>query len=183
MSIDDSLHSIFGVSKIAADIMAQEYGKYFGLKTGIFRGGCLTGPNHSGTELHGFLSYLMKCSIRKTPYNIYGHKGKQVRDNIHSYDLIQMFWNFFKNPRFGEVYNVGGSRFSNCSVIEAIDKIDEITGNKLNYSYIDTTRIGDHKWWISDVSKFKKHYPLWNYNYDLDKILKEIFDEMTRKNK
>ncbi len=183
MSIDNSLHSIFGASKIAADIMVQEYGKYFGLNTGVFRGGCLTGPNHSGSELHGFLSYLMKCCIEDRSYNIYGYNGKQVRDNIHSYDLIKMFWSFFQNPKCGEVYNVGGSRFSNCSVIEAINKINVITGNKLDYHYINKQRIGDHKWWISDVSKFKRHYPLWDWHYDLDKILKDMYVEMTEHRK
>ncbi len=169
MSIDQSKHSIFGASKVAADIMVQEYGKYFGMKTGVFRGGCLTGPNHSGAQLHGFLAYLMKCAINKNQYTIFGYKGKQVRDNIHSYDLVRMFWYFYQAPRTGEVYNAGGGRYSNCSMLEAIDICEEITGNKLNYYYSETNRIGDHIWYISDLSKFKLHYPNWNWTYDLKK--------------
>ena len=176
MSIDQSLHSLFGASKVAADVLTQEYGKYFGLKTGIFRGGCLTGPNHSGTKLHGFLSYLMKCAITKEHYTIFGYKGKQVRDNIHSYDLINMFWHFYQNPKQGEVYNVGGSRYSNCSMLEAIKMCEEITGNKMNYSYIEKNRIGDHIWYISDVSKFKKDYPSWNFTYSIKDILIQIYE-------
>jgi CDP-paratose 2-epimerase len=174
MSIDQSKHSLFGVSKVAADILVQEYGKYFGMKTGVFRGGCLTGPNHSGAKLHGFLSYLMKCAITGDQYNIFGYKGKQVRDNIHSYDLVNMFWHFFNNPRPGEVYNAGGGRFSNCSVLEAIAMCERITGNKMNYTYSEQNRIGDHIWWISDVSKFKTHYPQWGWTYDLEDILVEM---------
>ena len=176
MSIDQSLHSLFGASKVAADILVQEYGRYFGMKTGVFRGGCLTGPNHSGTQLHGFLSYLMKCAITKQHYTIFGYKGKQVRDNIHSFDLINMFWHFYKNPKRGEVYNVGGGRHSNCSMLEAIKMCEEITGNKMNYSYSEKNRIGDHIWYISNVSKFKKDYPEWNFTYNIKDILVEIYE-------
>lgn len=176
MTIDQSKHSIFGASKVAADVLVQEYGKYFGLKTGVFRGGCLTGPNHSGAKLHGFLSYLMKCAITGEHYTIFGYKGKQVRDNIHSRDLVNMFWHFYKNPGCGEVYNAGGGRHSNCSMLEAIRSCEKITGNKMNYSYTDNNRIGDHIWWISDVSKFKSHYPQWDWHYDVNAILTEIHD-------
>jgi len=178
MSIDNSKHSLFGASKIAADILCQEYGKYFGMNVGVFRGGCLTGPNHSGAQLHGFLSYLMKCNITKEHYTIFGYKGKQVRDNIHSWDLINMFWHFYQNPKQGEVYNAGGSRFSNCSMKEAITICEKITGNKMNYSYSETNRVGDHIWWISDLSKFKKDYPDWKWKYSLTDILSQIYDEM-----
>lgn len=176
MTIDQSTHSIFGASKVAADVLVQEYGKYFGMKTGVFRGGCLTGPNHSGTQLHGFLSYLMKCAITGDHYTIFGYKGKQVRDNIHSYDLINMFWHFYQAPRQGEVYNAGGGRFANCSMKEAIVVCEEITGKKMNYSYSENSRVGDHIWYISDLSKFKNHYPGWNYKYDLKTTLEEIFN-------
>ncbi|WP_028982333.1 NAD-dependent epimerase/dehydratase family protein [Sporocytophaga myxococcoides] len=176
MTIDQSTHSIFGASKVSADILVQEYGRYFGMKTGVFRGGCLTGPNHSGTQLHGFLSYLMKCAITGEHYTIFGYKGKQVRDNIHSYDLINMFWHFYQNPGQGEVYNAGGGRFANCSMKEAILICEKITGKKMNYSYSDTSRVGDHIWYISDLSKFKNHYPAWNYKYDLPNTLEEIFN-------
>lgn len=181
MSVDQSKHSIFGASKIAADIMVQEYGRYFGIKTGVFRGGCLTGPNHSGAQLHGFLSYLMKCAITGTTYTIFGYKGKQVRDNIHSRDLIEMFWQFYKEPRPGEVYNAGGGRFSNCSMLEAIDLCEKITGNKMNYQYAETNRIGDHIWYISDVSKFKSHYPEWNYQFGLEATMAQIFENMVKR--
>ncbi len=175
MSIDNCKHSIFGASKVAADIMVQEYGKYFGMRTGIFRGGCLTGPNHSGTQLHGFLSYLMLCAINHEHYTILGYKGKQVRDNIHSYDLVNMFWHFYKNPRTGEIYNAGGSRFSSCSIIEGIRLCEKITGNTLSYSYSNENRIGDHIWYISDVSKFKSHYPGWEYTYNIEETLLEMY--------
>jgi CDP-paratose 2-epimerase len=176
MSIDQSKHSLFGASKVAADILVQEYGKYFDMKTGVFRGGCLTGPNHSGTKLHGFLSYLMKCAITGDHYTVFGYKGKQVRDNIHSYDLVNMFWHFYQNPKCGEVYNAGGSRHSNCSMKEAIKMCEEITGKKMNYSYAEDNRIGDHIWYISDVSKFKNHYSEWNFKYDISDILEQIFE-------
>ena len=180
MSIDNSKHSLFGASKVAADILAQEYGKYFAMNVGIFRGGCLTGPNHSGTQLHGFLSYLMKCAVTGEHYSVFGYKGKQVRDNIHSWDLVNMFWQFFQNPRQGEVYNAGGGRFSNCSMIEAIQLCEEITGKKMNYSYMETNRIGDHIWYISDLSKFKEHYPEWQWKYNMNDILVQIFQNVKK---
>ena len=178
MSIDQTKHSLFGASKVAADVLVQEYGRYFGMKTGVFRGGCLTGPNHSGAQLHGFLAYLMKCAINGNHYTIFGYGGKQVRDNIHSYDLVNMFWHFFQNPRAGEVYNAGGGRFANCSMLEAIDWCEKISGNKVNYSYSETNRIGDHIWYISDVSRFKSHYPGWDWKFNLESTLIEMHDCM-----
>lgn len=175
MSIDQSKHSLFGASKAAADVLAQEYGKYFGMNVGVFRGGCLTGPNHSGAQLHGFLSYLMKCAVTGNHYTVFGYKGKQVRDNIHAFDLVNMFYHFYLAPRQGEVYNAGGGRHSNCSMKEAIRMCEEITGKKMNYSYAEDNRIGDHIWYISDLTKFKSHYPGWNYRYDLKDILEQIF--------
>lgn len=176
MSIDQSKHSLFGASKVAADILTQEYGKYFGIKTGILRGGCLTGPNHSGAQLHGFLSYLMKCAITGDKYHVFGYKGKQVRDNIHSYDFVNAMYHFYMNPKISEVYNMGGSRQINCSMLEAIMLCEDIAGKKINRIYEEKNRIGDHIWWISDVSKFKKHYPNWKYKYGLKEILIEIFE-------
>lgn len=178
MSIDHTKHSVFGASKVAADIMVQEYGRYFEMNTGIFRGGCLTGSKHSGTQLHGFLSYLMKCAVTGNHYTIFGYKGKQVRDNIHSFDLVNMFWHFYQAPRQGEVYNAGGGRHSNCSMIEAIKLCEEISGNKMNFSYSENNRIGDHIWWISDVSKFKLHYPGWNWQWDLKATLGQMHKNM-----
>lgn len=178
MSVDNSKHSLFGASKLSADIVVQEYGRYYGMKTVCFRGGCLTGSNHSGTELHGFLAYLMKCSITRDKYYIFGYKGKQVRDNIHAYDLVNMFWKFFQNPKIGEVYNAGGSRFSNCSILEAISLCEEKSGNKLQWEYCEENRIGDHIWWVSDIRKFKSHFPDWEYTYSLDDIITEIYDQM-----
>jgi CDP-paratose 2-epimerase len=177
MTIDNSKHSVFGASKVAADVMVQEYGKYFGLKTVCFRGGCLTGPKHSGAMLHGFLSYLMKCAIKNDKYTIFGYEGKQVRDNIHAYDLVNMFWHFYKNPRHGEVYNAGGSRYSNCSMKEAVALCEEITEKKMRINYDNNNRIGDHIWYISDIKKFKDHYPDWSYKYGIKDILLEIYDE------
>jgi len=176
MSIDQTLHSLFGASKVAADVLVQEYGRYFDMHTACFRGGCLTGPNHSGTQLHGFLAYLMKCTATGNPYTVFGYQGKQVRDNIHSYDLIQAFDHFFQAPRCGEVYNIGGSRFSNCSMLEAIQICEEITGSELNRNYSETNRVGDHIWWISDVSKFESHFPEWKLTYNIPRILQEIYD-------
>ena len=176
MTIDQSKHSLFGVSKVAADVLTQEYGRYFGLQTGTFRGGCLTGPAHSGAELHGFLAYLVKCAISGKTYTIYGYKGKQVRDNIHSYDLVNAFWHFLQSPRAGAVYNMGGSRHSNCSVLEAIQIIKELSGEQVNYQLSDQARSGDHIWWISDVRKFQHDYPEWSYQYDLNRIMQEIVD-------
>ncbi len=180
MSIDHSTHSLFGVSKASADLMVQEYGRYFGLKTAAFRGGCLTGPAHSGTVLHGFLSYLMRCCISGKKYFIYGYKGKQVRDNIHSQDLTNALYHFFKNSRQGEVYNIGGGRHSNISVLEAIELCQEISGNKLDYEYVEQNRLGDHEWWISGLSKFKSHYPKWRLEYNIREILQEIYDVQKR---
>ena len=174
MSIDHTKHSIFGASKVAADVMVQEYGKYFGFKTAVFRGGCLTGPSHSGAELHGFLAYLIKCINSGKKYTIFGYKGKQVRDNIHSHDLVNAFYHFYKKPRSGEVYNMGGARNSNISMLEAIEKIEKLLGKKANYELSKENRIGDHIWYISDVSKFKKYYPGWDFEYDIDDILKEM---------
>jgi CDP-paratose 2-epimerase len=178
MSIDQTKHSVFGASKVAADVMVQEYGKYFGMKTGVFRGGCLTGPNHSGAQLHGFLAYLMKCAISKNHYTIFGYKGKQVRDNIHSHDLVNMFWHYYQNPRQGEVYNAGGGRHANCSMLEAIDWCEKIAGNKMSFSYSETNRIGDHIWYVSDVNKFKSHYPTWDWTFNLEQTLVEMHDKM-----
>ena len=161
MSIDASMHSVFGASKVAADVMVQEYGRYFGLKTACFRGGCLTGPGHSGAELHGFLSYLVKCAVTGRPYTVFGYKGKQVRDNIHSYDLVNAFWHFYRAPRSGEVYNIGGGPASNCSMLEAIAIVEGLTGRPLQWSYSDTNRAGDHIWWVSDIRRFAAHYPEW----------------------
>jgi len=174
MSIDYTKHSLFGASKAAADVLVQEYGRYFGMPTVSFRGGCLTGPAHAGTELHGFLSYLMICTVSGRPYRIFGYKGKQVRDNIHSFDLVEAFVEFIRAPRAGEVYNIGGSRHSNCSMLEAIEMCEEISGKKLSWSYEEANRIGDHIWWISDVRKFQQHYPDWQFRYGTREILDEI---------
>lgn len=174
MSIDMCLHSLFGASKVAADVLVQEYGRYFGMRTACFRGGCLTGPNHAGTQLHGFLSYLVKCTLTGTPYTVFGYKGKQVRDNIHSADLIRAFHAFYRAPRSGEVYNIGGGRFSNCSMLEAINLAQDICGRELNWRYQDDNRIGDHIWWISDITRFASHYPEWSLQYDVPKIISEI---------
>jgi CDP-paratose 2-epimerase len=181
MNIDASLHSLFGVSKLSGDLMVQEYGRYFGMFTVCFRGGCLTGPNHSGAELHGFLAYLMKCAVTKTEYRIFGYKGKQVRDNIHSFDLVNAFYHFILNPKKAVVYNIGGSRFSNCSMKEAIQKCEEISGNKMKVQYLDDNRVGDHIWWISDISKFKNDYPNWELTYNIDDILTEINMSLNRR--
>jgi CDP-paratose 2-epimerase len=181
MSIDQSKHSLFGISKAASDLLIQEYGRYFGMKTATFRGGCLTGPTHSGTKLHGFLSYLMKCTMMGTPYQVFGYNGKQVRDNIHSYDLINAFYHFYQSPKIGEVYNMGGSRYSNCSMLEAIQHCELIVEKKLDWTYCESNRIGDHIWWISDVSKFKAHYPGWDLTYTVPDILKEMFVQNTER--
>jgi CDP-paratose 2-epimerase len=175
MSVDGTLHSLFGASKLAADTLVQEYGRYFGMKTTCFRGGCLTGPNHSGTQLHGFLAYLMKCAMMGTPYTIFGYKGKQVRDNIHSADLIQAFHHVFMKPRSGAVYNIGGGRFSNCSMLEAVKLCEDISGNQLIRTYVEENRRGDHIWWISDLSHFKADYPNWRLRFDVPEILQQIY--------
>ena len=177
MSIDNTKHSVFGASKVAADVMCQEYGKYFGMNVGIFRGGCLTGPNHAGAELHGFLSYLVKCIVTDRPYTIFGYKGKQVRDNIHSWDLVNMFWEFHNNPKQGEVYNAGGGRENSTSILEAIDTINKIAGTNWNkYTISQQNRIGDHVWYISDLTKFKKDYTQWNITIDLAETIKQMID-------
>lgn len=175
-AIDRSMHSLFGVSKASADLMVQEYGRYFGMKTACFRGGCLTGPGHAGTELHGFLAYLMKCTATGRPYSVIGYKGKQVRDNIHSADLVEAFWQFFQAPRSGEVYNIGGGREVNCSMLEAIALCEEISGRRLEWSYREDSRLGDHIWWISDTRRFKQHYPGWGPRHGLRRILEEIHE-------
>jgi CDP-paratose 2-epimerase len=175
MSIDATKHSLFGASKAAADLLVQEYGRYFGLPTACFRGGCLTGPAHAGAELHGFLSYLMKCCVSGRAYRVFGYKGKQVRDNIHSFDLVAAFAAFIHTPRVAEIYNIGGGRFCNCSILEAIALCEEISGRKLTWIYEETNRIGDHIWWISDVRKFQSHYPHWKFRYGLREILEEIY--------
>lgn len=174
MSLDNSKHSLMGVSKLAGDILAQEYAKYFGLNVGIFRCGCITGPGHAGAQLHGFLSYLVKCIMQGKRYKVFGYKGKQVRDNIHACDLVTAFDHFAKNPKPGEVYNMGGSRFSNVSILEAIDKIEKLTNKKAKIVFTYNQRKGDHKWYISDVRKFQNHYPDWQYKYNIDDILKDL---------
>jgi CDP-paratose 2-epimerase len=176
MAIDHSLHSIFGVSKVAADVMVQEYGRYFGMNTAAFRGGTLTGPAHSAAELHGFLAYLMRCVMEGRTYNLYGYKGKMVRDAIHSHDVLTAFEAFYRNPRCGEVYNLGGGRFSNASHIEAFRMAEEISGREAKINYVDEARLGDHKWYVSSMAKFASHYPGWQLTYDVPAILREIHD-------
>ena len=176
-SIDSCTHSFFGVSKTYADLIVQEYGKNVGLKTVSFRGGCITGPNHSGAKLHGFLSYLVKQCLSKKKYSLIGYKGKQVRDNIHSYDLVNCFWVFFKNPRYGEVYNIGGGRFSNCSIVEAINIVEKIANIEVKRNFEKRNRVGDHIWYISDLKKFKKHYPKWKQKYNTNKIISELIEK------
>lgn len=179
MSIDHTTHSVFGASKVAADVLVQEYGRYFGMHTAVFRGGCLTGPRHSGAQLHGFLSYLMKCAITGQHYTVFGYKGKQVRDNIHAHDLVNMFWHFYQAPQAGgQVYNAGGGRFANCSMQEAIALCETITGNKMSYSYSDQNRVGDHIWYVSDVGHFQRQYPSWQPQYDLISTLTQIYNEL-----
>jgi CDP-paratose 2-epimerase len=182
MSIDDTKHSVFGASKVAADIMCQEYGKYFGMNVGIFRGGCLTGPGHQGAELHGFLSYLIKCIVFDKPYTIFGYKGKQVRDNIHSWDLVNMFWEFHQNPKQGEVYNVGGGRDNSISILETINYVNEkLNKNWDNFKITDTPRVGDHIWYITDLNKFKKDYPEWNIKYSVYDTIDQIIEKNLEK--
>jgi CDP-paratose 2-epimerase len=172
--IDRTLHSLFGASKASADLMAQEYGRYFGMNVGIFRGGCLTGPSHSGVELHGFLSYLVKVALAGGTYSVFGYKAKQVRDNIHSHDVVRAIEEFAANPRPGEVYNMGGGRENSVSMLEAIAKIEQITGKKLNWQYVDQNRKGDHICYISNLAKFKSHYPNWSITIGLDEIFSQI---------
>ncbi|BBO33007.1 NAD-dependent epimerase/dehydratase family protein [Lacipirellula parvula] len=175
-SIDQSMHSLFGASKVAADMLVQEYGRYFGMKTVCFRGGCLTGPSHSGTQLHGFLAYLMKCIVTGRAYTVFGYGGKQVRDNIHSLDLIRAFEAFHANPRSGAVYNIGGGRESNCSMLEAIGLCEQISGREAQWTYAEENRAGDHQWWISGLQRFKADYAGWRLEYDVAEILQEIYD-------
>ena len=174
MSIDNCTHSFFGASKSYADLIVQEYGRNIGLKTACFRAGCITGPNHSGAKLHGFLSYLVKVSLKQKKYTLIGYKGKQVRDNIHSSDLVNCFWEFYKKPRSGEVYNTGGGRYSNCSIIEALDYIQNQTSIKIKRIYKKENRIGDHIWYISNMQRFKKHFPNWKQKYNTKKILEKL---------
>jgi CDP-paratose 2-epimerase len=174
MSIDQSTHSLFGVSKAAADLLVQEYGRYFDMPTVCFRGGCLTGPQHAGAELHGFLSYLMKCVIEGRSYTVFGYGGKQVRDNIHCADLVEAFVEFAGSPRSAAVYNIGGGRRSNCSMHEAIEMCERIAGRELDWTLSEENRIGDHRWWISDLSDFERDYPEWRQRYGIEEILTEI---------
>ena len=176
MSVDGTLHSLFGASKVAADILVQEYGRYFGLKTACFRGGCLTGPGHSGAELHGFLAYLAKCALTGDNYTVFGYKGKQVRDNIHSHDLVNAFWHFYEKPRVAEIYNIGGGRNANCSMLEAIAMAEKITGKKFNWTYSDTHRVGDHMWWVSDITRFESHYPEWRIKHGIEEIMRAVIE-------
>jgi len=176
MTIDASLHSVFGASKVAADVMVQEYGRYFEMRTACFRGGTLTGPNHSAAELHGFLAYVMRCTMTATPYTVFGYKGKQVRDAIHSHDLVTAFDEVYRNPRSAAVYNIGGGRFSNCSVLEAIQLCQSIAGRELKWTYEDRNRVGDHIWWIGSNATFEADYPAWSLRYDVPAILQEIYD-------
>lgn len=173
-SIDQSKHSLFGVSKLSADLMVQEFGRYFNLKTAVFRGGCLTGPLHQGAELHGFLSYLLKCNLSGKKYFVKGYKGKQVRDNIHSSDLVNAFWHFFLSPRYAEVYNIGGGRYSNCSIIEANKIMENISNKKTKLIFESKPRSGDHIWWISDIRKFQSHYKNWNIKYNINSIIEDM---------
>jgi CDP-paratose 2-epimerase len=181
MSIDQSTHSLFGASKAAADLLVQEYGRYFGMNTVCFRGGCLTGPGHSGTQLHGFLSYLVRCALTDRPYTVFGYQGKQVRDNIHAFDLVNMFWHYHQKPRPGEVYNAGGGRQSHCSMQEAIALIEQIVGKKMNVSYAEANRVGDHIWYVSDLRKFQSHYPDWSFRYGLTEIIQQIVESQSHR--
>tara|TARA_Y100001970_G_scaffold287097_1_gene410898 strand:+ start:4045 stop:5091 length:1047 start_codon:yes stop_codon:yes gene_type:complete len=175
-SIDNCTHSFFGVSKTYADLIVQEYGKNVGLKTVSFRGGCITGPNHSGAKLHGFLSYLVKISISKKEYSLIGYKGKQVRDNLHSRDLVNCFWEFYKKPKYGEIYNIGGGRFSNCSILEALEILEKLKKIEIKKKMVKKNRVGDHIWYISDTKKFRKDYPNWKQKYNTQKIIEELIE-------
>jgi CDP-paratose 2-epimerase len=176
MPIDTCTHSIFGVSKAAADLMVQEYGRYFDMPTVCFRGGCLTGPQHAGAQLHGFLAYLMKCTVTGEPYTIFGYGGKQVRDNIHAADVVRAFAAFHANPRPGAVYNLGGGRDANVSMLEAIELCERIAGRRLDYQLTDKARIGDHRWWISDLDAFKRDHPGWTTTFGIEEVLRDIHD-------
>ncbi len=180
LSIDQSKHSLFGASKVAADILVQEYGRYFGMPTVAFRCGCLTGPAHAGTKMHGFLSYLVKCAVSGTPYVVIGYQGKQVRDNLHSADLVAAFDEYIQAPRPGEVYNMGGGRENSCSVREAIKLVEEVTGRQIEVQYDDNARQGDHKWWISDTRKFRRDYPGWKVSRSLTQIVEEIVAQFSK---
>ena len=175
-SIDGSKHSLFGASKVAADVMVQEYGRYFGMPTCCLRGGCLTGPNHAGVELHGFLSYLVKCNLEGREYKIFGYKGKQVRDNIHSEDVARFMWEFFQKPRVAETYNLGGGKANSCSILEAFELVSKFTGEKQIYSYVDQNRIGDHICYYSDLRKIKAHYPQWDVTVSLEETIRQIVE-------
>lgn len=179
MSLDQTTHSLFGASKVAADVLVQEYGRYFGMKTACFRGGCLTGPNHSGAMLHGFLAYLARCAVTGREYTVFGYKAKQVRDNIHSADLLTAFNAFFEAPRSAEVYNIGGGRASHCSMLEAIAICERLSGEgrRMNWSYQEQNRVGDHIWYVSDLRRFQSHYPQWRITHDVEQILAEIIEE------
>ncbi len=179
LSIDNCTHSFFGTSKSYADLIVQEYGRNIGLKTACFRAGCITGPNHSGAKLHGFLSFLVKTSITKRSYSMIGYKGKQVRDNIHSQDLVSGFWEYFKNPKYGEVYNIGGGRFSNCSVIEALNLVEKLINKRIKKRLITNNRVGDHIWYITNMKKFRAHYPNWKQKYSISYIIKELIEEFS----
>jgi CDP-paratose 2-epimerase len=181
MPIDRTLHSLFGASKVAADVMVQEFGRYFGLQTACFRGGCLTGPGHSGAQLHGFLAYLMRCAVTGRPYTVFGYKGKQVRDNIHVRDVAEAFWAFFQRPSAGAVFNLGGGRHSNCSMLEAIAMAQALTGRAMDISYGEDNRIGDHIWWISDTRAFQAAYPEWRYRYDIQTLMADIHAGVTER--
>ena len=174
MSVDQSLHSLFGASKLAADILVQEYGRYFGLSTGVFRGGCLTGAAHAGAQLHGFLSYLVHCAVQGKQYTVFGHQGKQVRDNLHAGDLANMFFEFFSDPAPGEGFNVGGSRWSNCSILEAIEMVDGLLGRKMEVEFAEDARRGDHAWWVSDIRKFRTRYPNWDFSFSIQGIIEDL---------
>lgn len=175
LRIDQSKHSLFGASKLAADVMVQEYGRYFGMNTCCLRGGCLTGPNHSGVELHGFLSYLVKCNVERRLYKVYGYKGKQVRDNIHSFDVARFIHAFIENPRPGEVYNIGGGKANSVSILEAFDRIADLSGRKMQYEYLENHREGDHICYYSDLSKMKLHYPGWDITKSLDDVFRDVY--------
>jgi CDP-paratose 2-epimerase len=181
MSLDRSLHSLFGVSKLAADALVQEYGRYFGMNTVCLRAGCITGPGHSAVALHGFLAYLAQCALTGTEYTIFGYGGKQVRDNLHAYDLVQMMWRYYQNPRPAEVYNVGGGRFSHCSLIEAVRLCESLTGRPMRASYRDEVRPGDHQFYVSDVRRFQAHYPDWAPTYSLERTLEEILTGLEKR--
>lgn len=179
MRIDRSKHSIFGASKVAADVVTQEYGRYFGMKTHCLRAGCLTGPNHSGVELHGFLSYLVKVQLREQIYRIFGYKGKQVRDNLHSFDIARAIEEIYANPRCGEVYNMGGGRANSCSILEAFDIVESLTRKQMRYEYVDQPRSGDHICYISDLSRFQRHYPKWSVTKSLEDVFRDIVGAWT----